>query len=123
GGLGGLGLQGAGDDAFDSGIGHRPRRTRPRVIDQAVEPLGDESVPPGADGGAAHAEADGHGLVARLVSTTQDDAGAERESLGTLGPTGPRGQLLTLDIGQNEFRLGTCHTASCSETITATTTK
>ena len=115
----GLGFEGLGDDVFDLRVGDSAGRSGPRVVGESVETLGEEPAAPGADGGVADAECGGDGLVARFVGAGQDDAGAEGEALGTLGATGPRGELLAFVGGEDEFRFRACHTVSFSESVTA----
>ena len=94
---------------LDVGVGHFAGGAGPRVVDEAVEPLGDETVPPSADGGVADMELGRDNLVAGFVGTGQDDAGAEGEPLGTLGSVGPGGEFPAFVVGEGQFGLGPCH--------------
>jgi hypothetical protein len=104
-----LGLQRPGDDPLDVGVRDAPRRARPRLVRQPVEPAGDEPGPPGADGRGAEAEPPGDDAVVRLVGAGQHDAGALGEPLGTLGPAGECQELPSLVVGQDEGGLWARH--------------
>jgi hypothetical protein len=87
---------------------HRDRRrpARPRLVDQPVQTSVDEPGPPLAHGRPGDPKLLGHLRVGQTIRTCQHDPTPQRQRLGTLGPSRPAHQRLTLYIGQRQFRLG-----------------
>ena len=95
------GLQGAGHHPLDIRVHDRAGSPGPRLIEQAVEPLGQKARPPFAHRWPGHPQAGRHGHIRLPVRTGQDEARTLRQRLG--GPWAP-GPLLE----RGTFRHGQC---------------
>ena len=89
-----------GDHRIDHRVGDRPRLSRPRLIDQTVQPLGLKPPPPLRDRVAMHVQALGDLAGPQPVGDQQHDPRALRERLRGRQPPRPRLQLLALSLGE-----------------------
>jgi len=100
------GLQRLGDDGVHWRVFDRARRTRARSIEQAVQPMFDESGAPLRDGLRRHALPARDALVVDAFGTGQNNACSQCQRLRGLAPQRQCSGLLTLVVAQHQLRLG-----------------
>jgi len=66
---------------------------RARLVNQSVQPVGDEPTTPLPDGGLRHPQLRRHALVVRSARAGQHDLRAQRQCLRRFRPPRPRSQL------------------------------
>jgi hypothetical protein len=114
-GIAGGRFQGQRHDLFHVRIGNLPRRARPRLIEQAVQPLHEKSPTPLADGLLLHPRLARDGGVRLARGAREDNARAQRDGLGRRAPTRPPLQRVVL-LGsqrQRRHRTSCAHESSC----------
>jgi hypothetical protein len=98
-------LQRLGDDGVHLRVLDRARRTRARGIEQSVQPMLDEPGAPLRDGLLRHPLSARNNFVVGTFGTRQNDACSQRQRLRGLAPQRQCRKLLTLVLGQHQFRL------------------
>jgi hypothetical protein len=98
-------LQRLGDDGVHLCVFDRARRAGARSIEQAVQPMLDESGAPLRDSLRRHALPARDDLVVDAFGAGQNDACSQRQRLRGLAPQRQRRELLTFVLGQHQLRL------------------
>jgi hypothetical protein len=98
--------QGFGDNLLDDHVGDREGRTGTRFVVQPFEAVGQEALPPFADGHRVDAEPCGDLFVVQALSAGQDDPGTCGEPQGAFGPIRPGFELLPLVVTQGQRGFG-----------------
>ena len=104
-------LQGRHHDVLDLVEQDRRRPAGPWLVEQAVQPRGDEPGPPAVHRGHAHPQICRDLLVRDAIGARQHDPRTHRQELRRLRPPSPPPQLGPLDLGQHQVGLrppGTC---------------
>jgi hypothetical protein len=93
-------LKRRGHDRLDLLVGHRPRPSRPRLVEQSVKPPLGEPVAPLRDGRTRHPLALGDLAVDQTLRRSQHDPRAQRQRLRGLRPPRPGLQPVSFLVSQ-----------------------
>ena len=104
GGVLGGGLQGQRNHPLNVGIVNHTGATAARLVQQAVQPLFQESGPPFPHRVNTYPQLGGHRGVAPAIGTGQNDSGPQGQRLGRFGPAGPLFQGFPFGAVQGQRR-------------------
>ena len=114
------GLERLDDDLLDPLVRHRARFARPRLVDQAIQPIARKPPAPLAHRRHRHMQPTRQLGVVLTRSAPQHDPTAQRQRLSRLTPLSPRIKLRELPVRQRDFdRLWSpcVHTRRLSQTL------